>query len=349
VRNVLSIARRIITQIGMDTRTLFLITCVPPAIVALMWVVINGGLSRPTLALAGDPPSLFLGALAKNAEVVAVDSTPAGLDLVGNQKADAFLDYSIKPPKLTIDGADPSVTAAVLQAIQKTAVSFMSTVPVLKGMMGNIQPKVELLHGSMDGSPFDFLAPVMLGFVIFFFIFILSAISFLRERTTGTLSRILATPATPLELVAGYMLGFGFFAALETLVIQLFTIWVLGIPAVAPFVDILVVNLALCLVALAMGCFVSAFARNEFQVLQFIPIVIVPQILFAGILDLRQSPAWVRLLSYLFPLTYGGDALRQMMLRGRTLGDVWLDLAIVLGFAALFVALNALSIRKART
>jgi ABC-2 type transport system permease protein len=144
------------------------------------------------------------------------------------------------------------------------------------------------------------------------------------------------------------MLGFGFFAALETLVIQLFMIWVLGIPALAPFGEILVVNLALCLVALSLGCFVSAFARNEFQVMQFIPIVIVPQVLFAGILDLRQSPLWVRLLSRVFPLTYGGDALREMMLRGKSLFAVWPDLAAVLGFAAVFVALNALSIRRAR-
>jgi ABC-2 type transport system permease protein len=97
-----------------------------------------------------------------------------------------------------------------------------------------------------------------------------------------------------------------------------------------------------------MGSFISAFAQNEFQVLQFIPIVIVPQVLFSGILDLRQAPGWVQFLSKIFPLTYGGRALREVMLRGKTLGDVWVELVVVLGFALLFMVLNALSIRRPR-
>jgi ABC-2 type transport system permease protein len=95
-----------------------------------------------------------------------------------------------------------------------------------------------------------------------------------------------------------------------------------------------------------MGSFISAFAQNEFQVLQFIPIVIVPQVLFSGILDLRQAPGWVQALSKIFPLTYAGRALRDVMLRGKSLGDVWVELVVVLGFAALFITLNALSIRR---
>jgi ABC-2 type transport system permease protein len=265
---------------------------------------------------------------------------------VKNGKADALLDYSAAPPVLTVDGADPSVTAVVGRAVQKTGFAILA--PLLGGVLANLQPDIKLLHGSLDGTAFDFIAPVMMGFVIFFFIFILSAISFLRERTTGTLARILVTPATPMQLVGGYMLGFGFFAALQTVFIQLFTILVLGIPTVGSFIDILVMNLALCLVALSMGSFVSAFAQNEFQVMQFIPIVIVPQVLFSGILDLRQAPGWVQVVSKIFPLTYGGHALRELMLRGNTLGGVWVDLVVVLGFALLFMVLNGLSIRRPR-
>jgi len=348
VRNALSIARRIITQIGMDTRTLALLVIAPIAIITLLWVVINGGLSTPTIAVTGVPPEAFRTELEKNAKVLDAATTEEGIQLVRDQKADALLDYSTSPPKLTLDGADPSVSAVVGRVIQKTSLAFISTNPILQAMVGSNQPTIELLHGSATGTAFEFIAPVMMGFVIFFFIFILSAISFLRERTTGTLARILVTPATPMQLVVGYMLGFGFFAALQTVAIQLFTIWVLGIPAVGSFAEILVVNLALCLVALSMGSFVSAFAQNEFQVLQFIPIVVVPQVLFAGILDLRQSPLWVQVLSRIFPLTYAGHALREMMLRGKSLGELWLDLVVVLGFAALFIVLNALSIRRVR-
>ena len=346
MRNVLSVARRIITQIGMDRRTLALIMVAPVAMVTLMWVVINGGLATPTIAIAGTPPSQLREALAKNATLMDAESADAGLALVRDQKADAFLVYSSSPPTLTVDGADPSVTALAGRAIQKSAMSFLSSAPLLRGFVANVQPTVVLLHGSENGTAFDFIAPVMMGFVIFFFIFILSAISFLRERTTGTLARILVTPTTPLQLVGGYMLGFGFFAALQTVFIQLFTIWVLGIPALGSFLELLVVNLSLCLVALSMGSFVSAFAQNEFQVMQFIPIVIVPQVLFSGILDLRQAPGWVQAISKVFPLTYGGHALRELMLRGKSLVDLWVDLVVVLGFAALFIILNAISIRR---
>jgi ABC-2 type transport system permease protein len=348
MRNMLSVARRIITQIGMDRRTLALILVAPLGMIALMWVVINGGLAKPTIALAGSPPAALRMALEKNATVRDVDGALAGLAMVREERADAFLDYSVQPPKLTVDGADPSVTMLVGRVMQRSAFAMLSSTPVLRGFAANVQPTMELLHGSDDSTPFDFIAPVMMGFVVFFFIFILSAISFLRERTTGTLARILATPATPMELVGGYILGFGFFAAVETIFIQLFTIWVLGIPAQGSFLEILAVNLALCLVALSLGTFISAFAQNEFQVLQFIPIAIVPQVLFSGILDLRQAPGWVQFISRLFPLTYGGHALRELMLRGKPLAVLWVDLVVVLGFAALFMGLNVLSVRRAR-
>jgi ABC-2 type transport system permease protein len=348
MRNILSIARRIITQLGNDRRTLVLVVVAPIGMITLLWVVINGGLTTPTIAVVGDAPAGFREELARNATVLDAASPDAGIGLVREGNADALLDYTGAPPRLTVDGADPSVTAVVGRAVQKTGLAMLGSSPLLAGILGNVQPRIELLHGSIDANAFTFLAPVMMGFIIFFFIFILSAISFLRERTTGTLARILVTPATPLQLVVGYMIGFGFFAAVQTVIIQVFTIVVLGTPAGASFIEILTVNLALCLVALSMGSFVSAFAQNEFQVMQFIPIVIVPQILFAGILDLRQAPAWVQLLSRIFPLTYGGHALREMMLRGSSLADEWIDLVVVLGFAALFIALNAFSIRRPR-
>ena len=348
MRSALSIARRIITQVAMDRRTLALLIIAPLVMITLLWVVINGGLKRPTIALAGEPPEALRAALADNADLVPVSGSGEGLALVREQHADALLDYTTTPPRLTIDGVDPSVTALVGQVIQRSTSEMMASNPIMQRIVGRLKPEVVLLHGSISESAFDFLAPVMMGFVIFFFIFILSGISFLRERVSGTLERIFATPARPIELSLGYMLGFGFFAALQTVLIQLFMIEVLKTPAHGSFFAILLVNLSLCLAALSMGSLVSAFAQSEFQVMQFIPIVIVPQILFSGILDLRQAPHWVKLLSYIFPLTYGGRALRDLMLRGQELSQVWPDIAIVLGFALLFLILNTLALRRAR-
>jgi len=348
MHSAFSIARRIITQIAMDRRTLALLIIAPLVMITLLWVVINGGLKEPTIALVGDPPSALRAALDENAHLVVVSDGSEGLDLVRNQEADALLDYSITPPRLTIDGADPAVTALVGQVIQRSTSEMISANPIMERNVGRLKPEIVLLHGTISESAFDFLAPVMMGFVIFFFIFILSGISFLRERVSGTLERIFATPARPIELSIGYMLGFGFFAALQTILIQLFMIEVLKTPAHGSFFAILLVNLSLCLAALSMGSLVSAFAQTEFQVMQFIPIVIVPQILFSGILDLRQAPHWVKLLSYIFPLTYGGRALRDLMLRGQHLSQVWQDISVVLGFGILFLVLNTLALRRAR-
>lgn len=349
MRNSFSVARRIILQISMDRRTLTLIMLAPLVMITLLWVVINGGLTTPNIALVGEPPAALRQALTENAKILPAPSSKEGLDLVQSQRADALLDYSTTPPELIIDGANPSVTGLVGQVIQRSTTEMMSSNPIMKRIVGNLKPEVRLLHGSLTASAFDFLAPVMMGFVIFFFIFILSGISFLRERVSGTLERIFSTPARPIELTLGYILGFGFFAALQTILIQVFMIEVLKTPAHGSFVAILLVNLSLCLAALSMGSLVSAFAQTEFQVMQFIPIVILPQVLFSGILDLREAPHWVKLLSYIFPLTYGGHALRNLMLRGDALGAVWSDLVIVLGFAFLFLALNTLALRRARS
>lgn len=348
MRNSLSVARRIISQIAMDRRTLALILVGPPLMITVLWLVINSGLTKPTIVLVGNPPAQFEDALSSNSDLIKAQSDQEGLALVRDEKADAVLDYATTPPRLIIDGADPSVTALVGQVIQKSSNALLTSNPMIAGMAKRMVPDVTLLHGSANSTAFDFLAPVMMGFVIFFFIFILAGISFLRERVSGTLERIFATPARPVELTVGYMLGFGFYAVLQTIFIQAFTILVLKTPARGSFAEILVVNLSLCLVALSLGSLVSAFARTEFQIMQFIPIVIVPQILFSGILDLREAPRWLQLLSNVFPLTYGGRALREIMLRGRSLGEVLPDLLVVLGFAVVFVALNTVALRRAR-
>jgi len=92
----------------------------------------------------------------------------------------------------------------------------------------------------------------------------------------------------------------------------------------------------------------STFAKNEFQLIQFIPIVILPQILFCGIFSLREAPIWVKALSKIFPLTYAADALTEVVLRGGTLTKVSLDVAILAGYAILFILLNTLALKKYR-
>ena len=131
--------------------------------------------------------------------------------------------------------------------------------------------------------------------------------------------------------------------------IQLFLQYVLKIHTGTAVFLVLLINLTIAGTSLAMGTLFSAFARNEFQLFQFIPIVIIPQVMFCGLFNLRETPQALQMLAKIFPLTYGADALRKVMLRGAGFSDVLGDLLIMLGFTALFFVLNIQVLKKYRT
>jgi ABC-2 type transport system permease protein len=209
-------------------------------------------------------------------------------------------------------------------------------------------PEVTWVNGSATTSTFDFLAPVVLGFLVFFFTFLLAGIAFLRERTSGTMERAFASPIRRGELIGGYLLAFGSLAAVQTAVLQFFIVGVYAAPNAAGFLPALAVNLSVAFTALSLGLFLSAFANSEFQMLQFIPLVIVPQVLFAGLFNLRSGPPWMGAVSRAFPLTYAGRALRGLMIRGDGLASVLDEIGALLAFGALFLALAAAGLRKYR-
>ena len=143
-------------------------------------------------------------------------------------------------------------------------------------------------------------------------------------------------------------MGFGLFVSIQTVILQVFSVYGLKVPMVGSFWAVLTINLALASGSLALGTLLSAFASNEFQLFQFIPIVIVPQIMFSGIFDLRNAPTWARILSKIFPMTYGAEALRDVMLRGKGLLEVRNDLFMLVGYALLFLTLNTIALKKYR-
>lgn len=343
----LIVANRVVRQVLNDRRTLALILVAPIAIVSLLWVVIDSQAAEPTLAVSGANED-YLAALGSRAELTQVADAEAGIALVREQKADGAVDLSGRSPAIVLDGADPSITALSLKALSGASQEMLQglDIPLIKKMAERMKPSVSLLHGTAEATAFDYLAPVMMGFVIFFFIFILSGMAFLGERLSGTLERSFTTGANRSDVVLGYILGYGLFALVQTALFQCFMVYVIGVRSEGSYLAAFAINLALALSALSLGSLVSAFARTQFQVFQFIPIVIVPQILFSGILDLRSSPLWVQIVSKCFPLTYAGDALRNVMLRGRSLGEVGFDLAMVSGFTLLFIALNVLALRR---
>ncbi len=193
----------------------------------------------------------------------------------------------------------------------------------------------------------DFVAPALLAVFALFFVFILTGVSFLRERAQGTLDRLLVTPVSRADILVGYLLGFLLFATLQALVILLFTILVLDVNYRGSLLQVFALLMMLTVVAVNLGIFVSTFARNEFQVVQFIPLILAPQIFLSGvILPVEQLPGYFEALSRLLPLTYAVEALRKIMIEGQGLGDVLPELAILAGFAVALLALASTTVRR---
>ena len=177
------------------------------------------------------------------------------------------------------------------------------------------------------------VAPGLLGTFVMFFTFLLTGVSFLRERAQGTLERLMTTTVARGDILVGYLLGFLLFATIQAAVILTFTIVALQIEYQGNIIEIVAVLLLVVVVAVNLGIFVSTFANDEFQVVQFIPIVLLPQIFLSGvIIPTDQMPAVMEAISVVLPLTYAVEGLREIMVMGQSLADVWTDLVILAGF-----------------
>jgi ABC-2 type transport system permease protein len=225
------------------------------------------------------------------------------------------------------------------------------------------------VYGSPDADQLDVFGPVLIGFFAYFLVYILTGISFLRERQGGTLERLLATPVTRAEIVLGYGLGFGFFATVQVAILTTWALMHVDVPAfdlpvighVAgvslglgianagnPVIAFLIA-VVLALGAVNLGIFLSTFARTELQIVQFIPVVIVPQALLSGIFwPVERLPGLLQPIARALPLTYAVEGLRGVMIKGLGLDSptIQLDLAVLLGIAAFFVLLAIGTIRR---
>jgi ABC-2 type transport system permease protein len=193
----------------------------------------------------------------------------------------------------------------------------------------------------------DRVAPALMAVFSMFFTFILTGVSFLRERSQGTLERLLTTPVRRADILVGYLAGFLVFAVIQSVTILLFTTFVLQVNYQGDLWQIFVILMVLTVVAVNLGIFISTFARNEFQVVQFIPIILAPQIFLSGvILPVEQMPDYFQTIARVLPLRYAVDGLRGIMLEGQSLSDVGLELAVLAAFAIILLSLAAMTVRQ---
>ena len=173
------------------------------------------------------------------------------------------------------------------------------------------------LYASEDYKLSDFYIPVMIPFFSFFLTFVLSVISFQRERSMGTLERLLVSPVSFGSVVGGYMVGFLPFAFMQVLIVLLFSFPIMELPvALWQIIETLLVSMLMAVMALLLGLAASFAAKNEFQAVQFIPLLILPQIFLGGIIWHEDKiPAPFDTLSQLMPITHGGTLMRDILLR----------------------------------
>ncbi|MGD0247701.1 MAG: ABC transporter permease [Candidatus Limnocylindrales bacterium] len=373
-----AVVRRIVAQMRRDRRTLALLFLAPLAIIALLgWVLSGSGASPARVAIVNESSnpvgaqvaSTLTAALQGQPQIVLETDVPDAAT-ARQMLIDKQLDLVVSIPKdfdlqnrrieLKTLGLNPPAEAAAIPMVQQALLK------VVVDQAGGILPTIErsTVYGSPNATELDTLAPVVVGFFVYFFVFILTGISFLRERMGGTLERLLATPVSRAEIVLGYSLGFGIFATLQIAVVLAFVLGRLTIPAIGPLPEFAIglgvkmvgnpliaylLVLVLGLGAVSLGIFISTFARSEFQILQFIPIVIVPQGLLGGFFwQIEQLPDLLQPVARVLPVTYAIDGLRQVMIAGADLTSprVLLDLGVLAGIAAIFVVLAAATIRR---
>jgi ABC-2 type transport system permease protein len=335
---VFSIAKRIIKQFLKDKRSLAMIFVAPVVLLFLFSFILKQDDSKPTLAIFDAPPILE-NVINDHAKIVDVKKSE-----IENQLKDKEIDGAVifENGKMIVkfEGTDTARTKAVINSIQDATKEIAPS---------NIEIVMDPVYGKENMETFDSIGPIFIGFFSFLFVFILAGISFVRERLTTTLERLLVTPVKRWEIVFGYILGFGFFALIQSLIITVFSISVLDMYNVGEAWEVCVVNILLSLTALTLGMLLSAYANNEFQVVQFIPVIVVPQILFSGIFSTAFLPEWFKLFGNILPLTYGAEALRGIMIKGESLLDIVFQLSILLGFSICFIILNIFALKKQRS
>ncbi|MFJ8920510.1 ABC transporter permease [Streptomyces sp. NPDC102415] len=211
---------------------------------------------------------------------------------------------------------------------------------------------ITLLRYVFDATPetFDAIGASLLGIFPLITMFLVTSIATLRERTSGTLERLLAMPLGKGDLIAGYALAFGAVAVAQSLLATAMSVWVLGLDVVGSPWLLLLVALLDALLGTALGLFVSAFAASEFQAVQFMPAVIFPQLLLCGLFTPRDRMHPVlEAVSDVLPMSYAVDGMNQVLSHTDVTADFYRDILIVAGSALLVLCLGAATLRRRTT
>ena len=376
VGRVGAIAGRIFTQFRRDHRTLALILVVPIVVMSLVGYLLSerkepvpvgfanadqgtetpvGRVSLGT-ALEEELRGQTTLTLRRYSSAEAAESAVRSGEVLGaveipSRFTERVLSGQPTSLRIVVRGIEPLTDGTVRLAVGRVMARMAERITAATGTAGRPGRAVTVEDVSLLAEPglstIDYYGPSFIIAFAFFFTFLLTSVSFLRERSSGTIERLAASPATRLEVVVGYLLGFLIFALVQSLVIMGYAVWVLDM-RIAGSIGLALLVLAVVVVGVVnLGIALSFFARNELQVVQFIPLVFVPQLLLAGLIwPVETFHPILRTLAQVLPLTHAVAALRAIMIAGSGLADIQGRLLVLLVFAVAMIALGAGALQK---
>jgi ABC-2 type transport system permease protein len=356
-RRVRAITKRLLQQFRRDRRTLALLFVAPIVILGLLGYLMRGSSTAPAVGIANEDQGPLSGAVAAALSRSSLISTTTIRASDGDAKLTdgSLAAYIVFPagfnaggvaPEIHLEGSQPGLSGPVIQALQQAIVSLAAqSTPT--GVI--VRPKITYLYGGPNLDTLDYFGAAFIGLVVFFLVFVITIVSFLNERSQGTLERLMASPLRRGEIVLGYMLGFTVLALIQSAEVLVFSLAVLKVYNAGNVLLIFGMEALMAIAAVNLGIFLSMFARSEFQAVQFIPLVVVPQLLLSGIVfPVTTEPKPLQWLSDVLPLTYAVNGIRDIMVKGADLSwsSLELDAGVVAGFCILLIVAGTATLRR---
>lgn len=378
VRRSLSVARRIFLGLRHDPRTVALILLGPIVAMFVFGLAFSGDVRHVRVGVVDLDAGMelpFIGTMSLSARIVD-NLDPAAIEAV-EVESEAIAESMVRDGKLAalvvfpegftenvhraLDGSAGGASARIRVRLDRTVFNVAAAVTrsFMDAVMTTVRESGRELPVSVDtddpiygkGAGFmDFFVPGVMGFAGFMLTALLTILSFVAEKRGGTLDRLLATPLSEGELVAGYAAAFGLIGVVQALLllgvaVAAFNVMIVGTVALAFFIIAL-----LCVVSLSLGILLSTLAESELQAIQMIPLIVLPSFLLAGIFwPVEAIPPYLRPLSYLIPPYWAIDACRSIMIRGWGIDRIYPHALVLAAFAAVFLRLAVLTLRRRKS
>ncbi len=371
---VLAVTRRVFSDIRNDKRTLALVFVAPIFAMFVFGLAFSGDVENVHVIVVnhdkgftvpgGNFTSLsdeIISNLDQNTlDITYMDSNELAVDQVEKGKAYAVIIFpekftenvytKVRNPNSSVNTqitirADESVVN-IKNAIYGAVTDALTTTLNEEGFKSPITINSYAVYGS-NAQFIDFFVPGIMAFVVYLLTTLLTLITFVGERVNGTLERLLATPLTEGEIVAGYGITFSILGTIQAALLLIIGILVFNIMVVGNVIYAFITIALLAIVCQSLGILLSSLAKRIEQAIQFLPFVILPAFLLSGIFwPIEAIPVWLRPLSYLVPPTYAVDANRAVMLKGWGLNMIWPDIVALILFAIVFLALAVWSLKR---